>query len=80
MTSSHTSLTLHLDAYMGRQRYSFPEHCLARLLPSDPAPGSGDDVPGILGLRVSGVDAQDRQLRLRMVPPPDPCSARIRPG
>ncbi|MFE5549222.1 hypothetical protein ACFQ71_36120 [Streptomyces sp. NPDC056534] len=30
LSSTATSLTLHLDAYMGLGRYSFPEHCLSR--------------------------------------------------
>ncbi|MER5974603.1 hypothetical protein ABT112_33705 [Streptomyces sp. NPDC002055] len=70
LTSSGTSLTLHLDAYLDQERYSFPEHCLSRLLPAAPAPGSGDDVPGIPGLRVSGVKARGRQLHLHMVKGP----------
>ncbi|MET9734495.1 hypothetical protein ABZZ79_28815 [Streptomyces sp. NPDC006458] len=67
MTNAGTSLTLHLDPYLGQERYSFPEHCLGRLLPAAPAPGSGDDLPGIPGLRVSGIEACDRQLRLHML-------------
>ncbi|MFG2716209.1 hypothetical protein ACGFX2_37615 [Streptomyces goshikiensis] len=62
---TRTSLTLHLDAYLGRERHSFPEHCLGRLLPA--APAAGDDLPGIPGLRVCGIEARGRHLRLRMV-------------
>ncbi|MGD3112784.1 hypothetical protein [Streptomyces sp. YGL11-2] len=67
LTSSSTSLTLHLDAYIGQERHSFPEHCLSRLLPTAPAPGSGDDLRGIPGLRVSGIEAPGRHLRLHML-------------
>ncbi|MFJ3880785.1 hypothetical protein ACIPW5_25425 [Streptomyces sp. NPDC090077] len=63
--SAPTSLTLHLDPYMGQQRYSFPEHCLSRLLPTAPTPSDGD-LPGIPGLRVRGIDARGRQLQLHM--------------
>lgn len=45
-TSSGTSLALHLDACMGQEQSSSPEHCLSRLLPAAPAPGNGDDLPG----------------------------------
>ncbi|MER5201179.1 hypothetical protein ACWD3J_47440 [Streptomyces sp. NPDC002755] len=69
LTSASTSLTLHLDPFMGQERYSFPEHCLSRLLPSTPVPGTGDDVPGIPGLRVSGIEAGGRQLHLHTVSP-----------
>ncbi|MEW1722870.1 hypothetical protein [Streptomyces sp. NPDC093109] len=55
LTSTSTSLTLNLDAYVGQDRYSFPEHCLYRLLPAAPAPDNGSDVPGIPGLRVRGI-------------------------
>ncbi|MER6557492.1 hypothetical protein ABT300_06950 [Streptomyces sp. NPDC001027] len=70
LTSAATSLTLHLDPYMSEERYSFPEHCLSRLLPATPAPGSGDDVLGIPGLRVSGIEAGGRQLHLHTVKDP----------
>lgn len=70
LSSAVTSLTLHLDAYMGQRRYSFPEHCLSRLLPAAPAPGSGDDPHGIAGLRMSGIEADGRQLHLHMVKDP----------
>ncbi|MEU2181037.1 hypothetical protein [Streptomyces thermolilacinus] len=67
VTSARTSLTLHLDAYMGQRQYSFPEHCLSRLLPTTPAPGNGTDVPGIPGLRVRGIEAGGQELHLHMV-------------
>ncbi|MFJ9967231.1 hypothetical protein [Streptomyces avermitilis] len=67
LTGSSTSLTLHLDPYMGQARYSFPEHCLSRLLPATPASGNGNDVPWIPGLRMSGIEAGGRQLHLHMV-------------
>jgi hypothetical protein len=67
LNSGGTSLTLHLDAYMGHKRYSFPEHCLGRLLPAAAPSGSGDDPRGIPGLRVSGIEADGRRLRLYMV-------------
>ncbi|MFF6983816.1 hypothetical protein ACFZAV_40565 [Streptomyces sp. NPDC008343] len=70
LTSASTSLTLHLDAYMGQERYSFPEHCLSRLLPATPTPGSGDDAPGIPGLRVSGIKTGGRQLHLHTLKDP----------
>ncbi|RPK56100.1 hypothetical protein [Streptomyces sp. ADI95-17] len=70
LSSAATSLTLHLDAYMGHKRYSFPEHCLSRLLPAAPAPGSGDDPHGIPGLRMSGIEADGRQLHLHTVKDP----------
>ncbi|MEK8141625.1 hypothetical protein NKH18_00555 [Streptomyces sp. M10(2022)] len=70
LSSTVTSLTLHLDAYMGHKRYSFPEHCLSRLLPAAPAPGSGDDPHGIPGLRMSGIEADGRRLRLHTVKDP----------
>ncbi|MFE1876422.1 hypothetical protein ACFW9N_37110 [Streptomyces sp. NPDC059496] len=66
-SGTRTSLTLHLDAYIGQERYSFPEHCLSRLLPAAPTSGSDDDLPGIPGLRVRGIEARGRQLRLNMV-------------
>ncbi|MEU3619804.1 hypothetical protein ABZ725_47095 [Streptomyces sp. NPDC006872] len=56
-----------LDAYVGQEKYSFPEHCLSRLLPAAPAPGSGDEPHGIPGLRVSSIDARGREMRLHMV-------------
>ncbi|MFH8993360.1 hypothetical protein [Streptomyces sp. NPDC017940] len=68
--SAATSLTLHLDAYMGHRRHSFPEYCLSQLLPAAPAPGSGDDPHGIPGLRMSGINADGRQLHLHMVKDP----------
>ncbi|MFJ5548666.1 hypothetical protein [Streptomyces sp. NPDC093225] len=67
LTCSAASLTLHLDPYLGRERHSFPEHCLHRLLPAAPAPGSGDELGGIPGLRVGGTEAGGRKLRLHMV-------------
>ncbi len=70
LSSAAASLTLHLDAYMGHKRYSFPEHCLSRLLPAAPAPGSGDDPHGIPGLRMSGIEADGRQLHLYTVKDP----------
>ncbi|MEU0633255.1 hypothetical protein [Streptomyces sp. NPDC005989] len=71
LTSTSASLTLHLDAYMGQERYSFPEHCLSRLLPTTPAPDNGNDVPGIPGLRVSGIEAGGQRLHLHMVKDPE---------
>ncbi|MEU9712647.1 hypothetical protein AB0E21_29170 [Streptomyces sp. NPDC047967] len=68
LSSSSTSLTLHLDAYVGLRQYSFPEYCLSRLLPADP--GNGDDPHGIPGVRVSGIGAGGRQLLLDMVGAP----------
>ncbi|MFF2654291.1 hypothetical protein [Streptomyces sp. NPDC058045] len=59
---------MYLDAYMGHERYSFPEYCLSRLLPAAPAPGSGDEPHGIPGLRMSGIDS--RHLHLCMVKDP----------
>ena len=67
VVSSPTSLTLYLDPYLGKARYSLPEYCLARLLPTAPAPGSGDEPGGIPGLRVSGIDACRRQMRLELI-------------
>ncbi|MEV0282145.1 hypothetical protein AB0I22_38040 [Streptomyces sp. NPDC050610] len=67
LSSADTSLALYLDAYMGRKRCSFPEHCLSRLLPAAPATGGGDDPHGIAGLRMSGIEADDRHLHLYMV-------------
>ncbi|MEU4969118.1 hypothetical protein [Streptomyces smyrnaeus] len=70
LSSTGTSLTLHLDAYMGEEKHSFPEYCLSRLLPAAPPLGSGDDLHGIPGLRASSIQARSRQLRLRMVQGP----------
>ncbi|MFG2885675.1 hypothetical protein ACGFYV_25855 [Streptomyces sp. NPDC048297] len=70
LSSTATSLTLHLDAYLGHKRYSFPEHCLSQLLPAAPAPGSDDDPHGIPGLRMSGIEASGRQLHLHTVKDP----------
>ncbi|MFF5338512.1 hypothetical protein [Streptomyces sp. NPDC013181] len=70
LSSTVTSLTLHLDAYIGHERYSFPEHCLSRLLPAAPAPGSGDDPHGIPGLRMSGIETGSRQLHLHLIKDP----------
>lgn len=61
-----SSLTVHLDAYLGQERYSYPEHCLSRLLPAAPASGGSDDLPGIPGLRVRGIEDRGRKLRLSM--------------
>lgn len=52
---------------MGQEQDSFPEHWPSRLLPAAPAPGSGDDVSGIPGLRVRGIEARGRHLRLHML-------------
>ncbi|MEU1091467.1 hypothetical protein ACFYPN_31955 [Streptomyces sp. NPDC005576] len=67
LSATVTSLTLHLDAYMGHERDSFPEYCLSRLLPAAPAPGCGDDPHGIPGLRMNGIEADGRQLHLHTV-------------
>ncbi|WP_258018067.1 hypothetical protein [Streptomyces noursei] len=75
LTSASTSLTLHIDAYMGLERYSFPEHCLNRLLPTASAPDNEKDVPGIPGLRVSGIEAGGRQLHLHLHMVKDPGQA-----
>lgn len=63
---TRSSLTVHLDAYLGQERYSFPEHCLSRLLPAAPASGGPDDLLGVPGLRVKGTEDRGRKLHLRM--------------
>jgi hypothetical protein len=70
LSGTSTSLTLHLDAYIGRKRYSFPEYSLSRLLPAAPVPGSGDEPRGIPGLRISGIEADGRKLHLHTVKEP----------
>ncbi|MFI8769410.1 hypothetical protein ACIGN6_31525 [Streptomyces sp. NPDC053792] len=64
--STHTSLKLQLDPYIGGSVYSFPEHCLARLLPSLPTSGATNDIGGIVGLRVTGIDSGLRELCLEL--------------
>lgn len=54
-----TSLTLHLDDRISSRRYSFPEHCLARLLPAVPRSGIAGEPSGILGLRMRGIKGRD---------------------
>ncbi|MER5312614.1 hypothetical protein ABT034_33095 [Streptomyces sp. NPDC002773] len=61
-----TSLTLGLDPYLGRALYSFPEYCLASLLPSLSEPGC-TDISGIPGLRVGGIDARRREIHLDLL-------------
>lgn len=61
---SPTSLTLNLDAFISSRRYSFPEYCLARLLPALPRPGTDDEPSGIVGLRVRGIESQGKEIHL----------------
>ncbi|MFE7951574.1 hypothetical protein [Streptomyces sp. NPDC057426] len=66
VASTDTSLTMRLDPYIGGDVYPFPEHCLGRLLPSVPDPGTNNDLGGIAGLRVRGIDSRRRELHLEL--------------